>query len=690
MTHKKPITKIIAGVLSVVMVFGVLMFVSPTEAQAISLNATDTGFYNLAYGANGATTFGAGAQIRVINKTRADKGKSKSDTIYGYDGTTWSAVDTNNYIVWDGTGENTFYGVYPYNAEYNSFTIPTDQSGGVQDADWMTANYTAAKDEGNVNLNFHHLLAKVTVNITKWNSEFDGSEKIIDDLKIYSKGTALTATYDDSGATITATDGETGITPLVSGASYTAIVAPAKYEDTDKFMTFTVNGQEMTVLATPSSLNEEGLQAGLHYLFDLKVGKDCVAIQSVEVTDWNDRIINDVESEEQFVFVTQKGTTATVTMREGARASDMSNAIAQALASGAATLMIEGTPSAEQQAGIAAALNGKTDVALVLGGVSAPIEAITSLSGIDIAYQNGTGSNGYVVTEDGTYIVTSKDGLYRWNRAADTSPYDANLTLACDVDYNGGHWSAIPSTNDTPNKLKYNGVVDGNGYAIKNLICKDSIASGSDYTAAFIYRLGENGVIKNLSLIGGEFTYTKGSSGGAGGFAYENYGVIMGCYNANSCSSTDGYGRVGGIATYNHGVIVGCSNSGAIGNAGAHEMNSAGGVCAAVSAGNRLIASYNTGAFTVASYAKKGSVVCHNNGSVVDCYYSSSPNGMAGGSGETTRWTSDDWSEPMARMNEAIEEYNETATVKCNYRYAINTDAATKSARPLVIVEAEY
>ena len=94
MTHKKPITKLIAGVLSVVMVFGVLMLVSPTEAQAISVNATDTGFYNLAYGANGATTFGADAQIRVINKTRADKGKSKSDAIYGYDGMTWSAVDT--------------------------------------------------------------------------------------------------------------------------------------------------------------------------------------------------------------------------------------------------------------------------------------------------------------------------------------------------------------------------------------------------------------------------------------------------------------------------------------------------------------------------------------------------------------------------------------------------------------------
>ena len=286
MTHKKPITKIIAGVLSVVMVFGVLMFVSPTDAQAISLNATDTGFYNVAYGANGDTTFGEGAQIRVINKTRADKGKSKSDTIYGYDGITWSAVDTNNYIIWDGTGENTFYGVYPYNAEYNSFTIPTDQSGGVQDADWMTANYTAAKDEGNVNLNFHHCLAKVTIKIANWESEFDGSEKVVEDPKIYTKGTAVEVTYATDGPNVTTSDGTlTAITPSADAQTYTAIVAPAEYAITDKFMTFTVDGQEMTVLATtPKQTN--GLIAGLHYTFNLTVGKDGVTLSSVTVSDW--------------------------------------------------------------------------------------------------------------------------------------------------------------------------------------------------------------------------------------------------------------------------------------------------------------------------------------------------------------------------------------------------------------------
>ena len=296
MTHKKTITKIIAGVLSVVMVFGVLMLVSPTEAQAISLNATDTGFYNVSYEERN-TIFGVGSQIRVENKLRT----SKNSATYTLTEEGWKTTDA---FVWNGASKNEFEAWYPFNASYTEFTIPTDQSSDqlLGAADWMTASSGKIDKPENhtLNLYFGHHLAKVTVNITEWNSEFDGSEKIIDDLKIYSKGTALTATYSDSGATITATDGETGITPLVSGASYTAIVAPAKYANTDKFLTFTVDGQEMTVLATPSRLNEEGLQAGLHYLFDLKVGKDCVAIQSVEVTDWTDRIINDVESEEAY------------------------------------------------------------------------------------------------------------------------------------------------------------------------------------------------------------------------------------------------------------------------------------------------------------------------------------------------------------------------------------------------------
>ena len=295
MTHKKRITKIIAGVLSVVMGFGALMLVPTTEAQAISLNATDTGFYNVSYEEK-ETIFGVGSQIRVENKMRT----SKNSATYTLTEEGWKTTDA---FVWNAASKNEFEAWYPFNASYTEFTIPTDQSSDqlLGAADWMTASSGKIDKPENhtLNLYFGHHLAKVTVNIVEWNSEFDGSEKIIEDLKIYSKGAALTATYGDSGATITATDGETGITPLASGTSYTAIVAPAKYANTDKFLTFTACGQEMTVLATTPK-QTDGLNAGLHYTFNLTVGKDGVAIQSVEVTDWTDRTINDVESEEAY------------------------------------------------------------------------------------------------------------------------------------------------------------------------------------------------------------------------------------------------------------------------------------------------------------------------------------------------------------------------------------------------------
>jgi len=229
------------------------------------------------------TTFDENDQIKVINKLRT----SKNVATYTLTDEEWNTADP---FVWNGASKNEFEAWYPLTASYTTFTIPTDQSSEqlLGAADWMTASSGEIDKPENqtLNLDFQHRLSKVTVTIADWNDEFGGTAQTISSPKIYTKGTALTATYGDSGITITATGGDTGIDPLVSGTSYTAIVAPAKYATTDKFMTFTVNGQEMTVLATPSSLNEEGLQAGLHYLFDLKVGKDAVTLYSVKVTEW--------------------------------------------------------------------------------------------------------------------------------------------------------------------------------------------------------------------------------------------------------------------------------------------------------------------------------------------------------------------------------------------------------------------
>lgn len=703
MTHKKRITKLIAGVLSVVMVFGVLMFVSPTEAQAISLNATDAGFYNLAYGANGATTFGAGAQIRVINKTRADKGKSKSDTIYGYDGTTWSAVDTNNYIVWDGTDENTFYGVYPYNAEYNSFTIPTDQSGGIQDADWMTADYTAAKDEGNVNLNFHHLLAKVTVNITKWNSEFDGSEKIIDDLKIYSKGTALTATYDDSGATITATDGETGITPLVSGASYTAIVAPAKYEDTDKFMTFTACGQEMTVLATTPK-QTDGLNAGLHYTFNLTVGKDGVAIQSVEVTDWTDRIINDVESEEVEITTIIEGSTAIITVPDIATDAMVQNAMNELTTDGLSTIIVEGSLNETRQGYIATALAGKT-VTLYLTHL-AEDELIDELASTDDGI---TVNCGYYMADASTYVAYNADGLQAWSTYAQANPA-TNLSLGKDItlplaEGENSNWTSVGS-DITP----YTGTVNGNGHSITGMTINQTTNN-----AGFIGYLGENGAVKNLKLKDVSVTTTGNYVGGLVGYSCS---VIENCAVEGGKVSSTGEACIGGIVGRAEGkssapaLIVACHNTAAVSG-----KRNVGGIIGSAWDHSRVIACYNSGSITHTDGWRCGGIVgiFGFNGMYLNCNYNTGNTteeaAIAGDSQVTiyhNYWSSDhdyafatnfegdyknytaikitsasEWQTAMTTMNTWLAENGYA------YRYALNTDAATKDAQPLVIVKAD-
>ena len=237
------------------------------------------------------TTFDENDQIKVVNKLRT----SKNVATYTLTDEEWNTADP---FVWNGASKNEFEAWYPVTdgTSFDTFTLPTEQNTSplLGAADWMIASSGEIDkpEDQTLELYFLHRLSKVTVTIAEWNDEFGGAAQEVSTPKIYSKGTALTATYDDSGVTITATDGETGITPLVSGTSYTAIVAPAKYANTDKFMTFTVNGQEMTVLATPSSLNEEGLQAGLHYLFDLKVGKDAVTLYSVKVTPWEEKEID--------------------------------------------------------------------------------------------------------------------------------------------------------------------------------------------------------------------------------------------------------------------------------------------------------------------------------------------------------------------------------------------------------------
>lgn len=622
-------------------------------------------------------SFSSGDVITLQNTSRTDKNVGT----YKYENSTWSPTG-DAYVLWKGTENNNFQAWYPANATYTEFTIPDDQSGtNLPTADWMTATGTAKRDDGSVALAFTHLLSKVTVTISSYGTEYGDATKTISDFRINTLATEMTAAYE-GGTTVTGTGASTAITPYEGTNSYTAVVAPGVYSGT--FLTLNVKVGEgeakaMTVTA-PADLT---LEYGKAYAFNLKVGKDKAELGIVSVTPWNEESngLGNIQATEVKVTTVIEGTTATLDIPELATSTMVQNAVTEALTANATLLMINGQLTDAEQTAIAAALTGKTDIALVMGGVTAPATAITELTGIDLAYKNGTGENAYAVASDGTHIITGKAGLDAWRTAA-SSDASTNLTLACDIEYNA-NWSMLDIT--------YNGTIDGNGYAIVGLNC-----STTSQKTAFVNTLGSEGVIKHLGMVGGSFSISRSSSLGSGSavFLWINNGIIMGCYNTSSCTCPGGEndysGYASGISNSNYGKIIACYNAGTISAAcdpgsGINRYNS--GV---------ISSCYNTG--EVSGYGEsRGYVVAAitsvNHATINDCYYTKPSTGFENQSSGTatniTKVDGNDWTAAMNTMNAAIEAYNadEANTVKCNYRYAINTDAATKSAQPLVIVE---
>ena len=229
------------------------------------------------------TTFDEGDQIKVVNKLRT----SKNVATYTLTDEEWNTADA---FVWNGASKNEFEAWYPVTdgTSFDTFTLPTEQNSSalLGAADWMTIGTKEIEKPSDKTLKLHflHMLTKVTVNVTSWGSEYDGTDKTIEDVKIYSLATDIIQDREGLIGQIK-TASLTPIAPLVDGNSYTAIVCPGLYSSDQKFMTFTVNGTDnLTVLAKVSSPIE--IEAAKHYTFNLTVGKDAAIISSVEVIPW--------------------------------------------------------------------------------------------------------------------------------------------------------------------------------------------------------------------------------------------------------------------------------------------------------------------------------------------------------------------------------------------------------------------
>ena len=198
--------------------------------------------------------------------------------------------------------------------------------------------------------------------------------------------------------------------------------------------------------------------------------------------------------------------------------------------------------------------------------------------------------------------------------------------------YNGGAgWLPIGPDEDTP----FEGVFDGNGYAI----CNIRIESKSDYTGFFGFN---EGVIKNLELTG-EVTFKDWNDRGViyvGGIAGGTYGTIQNCINRAKVvvNAGDGDFDVGGVVgIILSGRVRSCLNSGEVNVSANKGFTDVGGVVGSASTYNYMNRDYvltdchNTGyvrAYVVDGAAWVGGVAglasiygtvesCGNNGSAV-------------------------------------------------------------------------
>ena len=251
-------------------------FTPQTDNDAVKINATIGKLQTrVAYEDDGATNFINGDKICVQNTLR----DTKNIATYTFDGTTWTTTDA---FVWNGSAKNQFKAWYPAaTASFDSFDLPTDQSAGIDKADWMTAETEEMTKPGSgvLDLNFVHKLTKVTVTVS-FNSQYPAGDNYVSMFRFF-------------------TNEETPVevTPYESKDGYTAILLPGVYAEEASFITLEMNFEDNLTVPVNSTLIA-GLEAGKHYNFHLTVGKDAVGISYVRVLDWDEEEIDGGMAEE--------------------------------------------------------------------------------------------------------------------------------------------------------------------------------------------------------------------------------------------------------------------------------------------------------------------------------------------------------------------------------------------------------
>lgn len=213
---------------------------------------------------------------------------------------------------------------------------------------------------------------------------------------------------------------------------------------------------------------------------------------------------------------------------------------------------------------------------------------------------------GYTIESNGSYTVTSADGLMNVAELVNGGKTDINITLDKNIDLTGKGWTPIGTSFDN----SYKGTFDGGGHTITGL----AVTTNDQFVGLFGY-LNRAGTVKNVVMEGVLITsnHMFGCTGGVVGYSW---GTIENCSVSGSVSGTDCVGGV--VGSQKAGSIIGCSSSATV--KGTHYV---GGV-----AGEKwgsMTACYATGNVTLEIASQKnnfgGGVVGLNGGSrVLACY----------------------------------------------------------------------
>ena len=193
---------------------------------------------------------------------------------------------------------------------------------------------------------------------------------------------------------------------------------------------------------------------------------------------------------------------------------------------------------------------------------------------------------GYTIESNGSYTVTSADGLMNIAELVNGGKTDINITLDTDIDLTGKDWTPIGTDYDNA----YTGTFDGGGHTITGL----TVTTNDQYAGLFGYlgKFGKFGTVKNVVMDGIQITcnHRLGSAGGVAGFSRAV--TIENCSVSGSVSGTM---RAGGVVGgHIGGSITGCSSSATVKGA----LN-VGGVAGEKNSGATMTACYATGNVTI-------------------------------------------------------------------------------------------